>query len=105
MRVLAILALALLLAGCEGDRIKHGSMNERQAQPQSHWISHLAKLSSASLADRRAALPSSLTRAAGVDDNRGTNRRESALPDPAAAASASMERPTSSDVCSVVAFG
>jgi hypothetical protein len=35
MRVLAILALALLLAGCEGDRIKHGSMNERQAQPQS----------------------------------------------------------------------
>jgi PBP1b-binding outer membrane lipoprotein LpoB len=35
MRVLAILALALLLASCEGDRIKHGSMNERQAQPQS----------------------------------------------------------------------
>ncbi|HSV21805.1 MAG TPA: hypothetical protein VLJ17_02110 [Xanthobacteraceae bacterium] len=35
MRVLAILALALLLAGCEGDRIKNGSMNERQAQPQS----------------------------------------------------------------------
>ena len=35
MRVLAMLALALLLAGCEGDRIKHGSMNERQAQPQS----------------------------------------------------------------------
>jgi len=35
MRVLAILALALLLAGCEGDLIKHGSTNERQAQPQS----------------------------------------------------------------------
>jgi PBP1b-binding outer membrane lipoprotein LpoB len=35
MRVLAILALALLLAGCEGDRTKHGSMNERPAQPQS----------------------------------------------------------------------
>jgi type III secretory pathway lipoprotein EscJ len=34
MRVLAVLALALLLASCEGDRIKHG-MNERQAQPQS----------------------------------------------------------------------
>jgi hypothetical protein len=31
MRVLAILALALLLASCEGDRIKHGSMNERQS--------------------------------------------------------------------------
>ena len=30
---LAILALALLLAGCEGDRIK--GMNEPQAQPQS----------------------------------------------------------------------
>ena len=35
MRIIAILALALLLAGCEGDRIKNGSMNERQAQPQS----------------------------------------------------------------------
>ena len=35
MRVLAILALALLLTGCEGDRIKNGNMNERQAQPQS----------------------------------------------------------------------
>jgi hypothetical protein len=35
MRVLAILARALLLAGCEGDRIKNVSMNERQAQPQS----------------------------------------------------------------------
>jgi hypothetical protein len=35
MRVLAMLALALLLAGCKGDRIKHGSMNERQPQPQS----------------------------------------------------------------------
>jgi hypothetical protein len=30
MRVLAILGLTLLLAGCEGDRIK----NEHQAQPQ-----------------------------------------------------------------------
>ena len=35
MRVLAMLVLALLLAGCEGDRTKHGSMNEHQAQPQS----------------------------------------------------------------------
>ena len=34
MRVLAMLVLALLLAGCEVDRIMHG-MNERQAQPQS----------------------------------------------------------------------
>lgn len=34
MRIFAILALALSLAGCEGDRIKHG-MNERQAPPQS----------------------------------------------------------------------
>jgi hypothetical protein len=34
MRVLAILALALLLAGCNGDRIKQG-MNLRRAQPQS----------------------------------------------------------------------
>jgi hypothetical protein len=34
MRVLAILALALSLAGCNGDRIKQG-MNVRQAQPQS----------------------------------------------------------------------
>jgi PBP1b-binding outer membrane lipoprotein LpoB len=33
MRVLAILALALLLAGCNGDRMKQG-MNVRQAQPQ-----------------------------------------------------------------------
>jgi hypothetical protein len=32
MRVLAILALALSLAGCNGDRIKQG-MNVRQAQP------------------------------------------------------------------------
>jgi hypothetical protein len=32
MRVLAMLALALLLAGCEGNRLKYG---ERQAQPQS----------------------------------------------------------------------
>ena len=35
MRVLAILVLAVLLASCEGDRIKNGSMNERQAEPQS----------------------------------------------------------------------
>jgi hypothetical protein len=34
MRVLVILALALSLAGCNGDRIKQ-SMNGRQAQPQS----------------------------------------------------------------------
>ena len=34
MRVLAILALALSLAGCNGDRIKQ-RMNVRQAQPQS----------------------------------------------------------------------
>jgi hypothetical protein len=34
MRVLAILALALTLAGCTGDRIKQG-MNLRQAQPPS----------------------------------------------------------------------
>jgi hypothetical protein len=32
MRVLLILALALSLAGCEGDRTKQG-MNLRQAQP------------------------------------------------------------------------
>jgi PBP1b-binding outer membrane lipoprotein LpoB len=32
MRVLAILALALLLAGCNGDRMKQGT-NARQAQP------------------------------------------------------------------------
>jgi hypothetical protein len=42
MRVLAMLALALLLAGCEGDRIKHGSMNERQAQPQSTVLTELS---------------------------------------------------------------
>ena len=34
MRVLAILALVLSVAGCNGDRIKQG-MNVRQAQPQS----------------------------------------------------------------------
>jgi hypothetical protein len=34
MRILAILALALSLAGCNGDRIKQ-SMKMRQAQPQS----------------------------------------------------------------------
>jgi hypothetical protein len=33
MRVLTILALALSLAGCNGDRLKQ-SMNGRQAQPQ-----------------------------------------------------------------------
>jgi PBP1b-binding outer membrane lipoprotein LpoB len=33
MRVLAIMALTLLLAGCNGDRMKQG-MNMRQAQPQ-----------------------------------------------------------------------
>jgi PBP1b-binding outer membrane lipoprotein LpoB len=33
MRVLVILAVALLLAGCNGDRMKQG-MNVRQAQPQ-----------------------------------------------------------------------
>jgi hypothetical protein len=32
MRVLTILALALSLAGCNGDRLKQ-SMNGRQAQP------------------------------------------------------------------------
>jgi hypothetical protein len=36
MRVLAIIALALLLAGCNGDRMKQGS-NTRQAQPQNWW--------------------------------------------------------------------
>jgi hypothetical protein len=47
MRVLAILALAMLLAGCNGDRIKQ-SMNGRQAQPQSTGLAHLnAKLPSA----------------------------------------------------------
>jgi outer membrane PBP1 activator LpoA protein len=40
MRVLTILALALSLAGCNGDSIKQ-SMNGRQAQPQSKWIAHL----------------------------------------------------------------
>jgi hypothetical protein len=34
MRALAILAIAVLLAGCNGDRIKQ-SMNGRPAQPQS----------------------------------------------------------------------
>ena len=44
MRVLAILALALWLAGCNGDRIRQG-MNIRQAL--THWIAHLnAKLPS-----------------------------------------------------------
>jgi predicted small secreted protein len=35
MRVLAIVALALLLAGCNGDRIKQQGTDTRQAQPQS----------------------------------------------------------------------
>ena len=39
MRVLAIIALALLLAGCNGDRMKQSS-NARQAQPQSWWPVH-----------------------------------------------------------------
>ena len=34
MRVLAILALAVLLAGCNGDRMKEG-MNSHQGQPVS----------------------------------------------------------------------
>jgi hypothetical protein len=34
MRVLAILALALTLVGCTGDRVKQ-SLNDRQAQQQS----------------------------------------------------------------------
>jgi hypothetical protein len=34
MRVLVTLALALSLAGCNGDRIRQG-MNVRQVQPQS----------------------------------------------------------------------
>ena len=37
MRILAILALTLSLAGCNGDRIKQ-SMNGRQAQPQSSGL-------------------------------------------------------------------
>jgi hypothetical protein len=37
MRVLVILGLALLLAGCNGDRMKQG-MNVRQAQPQSSGL-------------------------------------------------------------------
>jgi hypothetical protein len=40
MRTLLILALALLLLGCNGDRLKQ-NMNGRQAQPQSKWIVHL----------------------------------------------------------------
>jgi hypothetical protein len=51
MRVLAILALALSLAGCNGDRIKQG-INV----PTKHWIAHLnAKLPSAAPADRSTA--------------------------------------------------
>jgi hypothetical protein len=34
MRISAIIALALLLAGCNGDRLKSGT-NTRQAQSQS----------------------------------------------------------------------
>jgi hypothetical protein len=40
MRVLTIQALALALAGCNGDRLKQ-STNGRQAQPQSKSIAHL----------------------------------------------------------------
>jgi hypothetical protein len=57
MRVLAILALALLLAGCEGDRMKHGSMNQRQAQPQSMHSAHPSRL--AQLDQRTASGPMS----------------------------------------------
>jgi hypothetical protein len=39
MRVLAIIALALLLLGCNGDRMKQGT-NMHQAQPQSWWPFH-----------------------------------------------------------------
>ena len=39
MRVLAIVALAMLLAGCNGDRMKPDS-NTRQAQPQRWWPLH-----------------------------------------------------------------
>ena len=39
MRILAIMALALLLAGCNGDRMKQGT-NTRQAQSQSWWPFH-----------------------------------------------------------------
>jgi hypothetical protein len=39
MRFLAIVALALLLAGCNGNRMKQG-MNIGQAQPQSWWPFH-----------------------------------------------------------------
>jgi hypothetical protein len=33
MRLIALLGLVLLLAGCEGDRTRQG-LNERHAQPQ-----------------------------------------------------------------------
>jgi hypothetical protein len=39
MRFLAIVALALLLAGCNGNRMKQ-DMNIGQAQPQSWWPFH-----------------------------------------------------------------
>jgi hypothetical protein len=37
MRVLTILALALSLAGCNGDRLKQGT-NGRQAHPQANGL-------------------------------------------------------------------
>jgi len=39
MRVVAIIALVLLLAACNGDRMKQGT-NTRQEQPQSWWPFH-----------------------------------------------------------------
>jgi PBP1b-binding outer membrane lipoprotein LpoB len=39
MRVLAIIALALLLAGCKGDRMKQGT-NMSQEQSQGWWPFH-----------------------------------------------------------------
>jgi outer membrane PBP1 activator LpoA protein len=40
LRILPILALALLLVGCNGDRLKQNT-NGRQAQPQNKWTVHL----------------------------------------------------------------
>ena len=42
MRVLAMLALVLSLAGCNGDRIKQG-MNAPQAQPQTTGLLYLKR--------------------------------------------------------------
>jgi hypothetical protein len=47
LRALLILALALLLLGCNGDRLKQ-NMNGRQVQPQSKWI---VQLNGGSIAD------------------------------------------------------